>query len=126
MNYKGYIIQAVRDFKFMDETRLVVINSPWYGKVTKRVKTGNYITKETNIIAYEILDPMEDMDRMDIIDMIANDSDRTILACKARIDQSLAFCVMKDNTKKSWDEIGGYPSKERMDELVQQIKITLV
>ena len=122
MNYKGYIIKSVRDFKFIDETRQVIIDSPWYGKITKKIKTGNYITKETNIIAYEILDPMEDNDRMDIIDLVDGDKAKTIKACKDRIDQSLSFCGMKDNTRKSWDEIGGYPTKERMDEIVQQVK----
>ncbi len=84
MKYKGFVISPVyvagSDFRMMKD-----------GTVLHRKQTSR------DIDYYEILDPMEDMERW-----IAED---TIEDCKATIDAFLICINMKDNTKKSWDAL---------------------
>ena len=84
MRYKGFIITPVyvigSDFKVLSD-----------GRIKDRKPTSK------DIEYYEILDPVDNMDRW-----IA---ENTIAECKTTIDDFLAKVNMKDNTKASWDKL---------------------
>lgn len=114
MKYKGFTIEPVRDTIFIDETKIIEIDNPWFGKQKKKIKTNNYIRKEGAISHYNVLDPLDD----ECFCFACN----TIEECKDEIIKLLVIMNIKDNTPKSWNKIGGYPSKERMDYLLNKAK----
>lgn len=88
MKYRGFVLQP--EYFIGSDYRVLAD-----GRVVDRKPTRK------DIEYYEILDPMENMDR--------HGAENTIAECKSRIDALLKVCGMESNSKECWDKIGGYP-----------------